>query len=430
MHTLLFHEAGHFHAALLLRVDNPRLDRNVHVYATPGPDVDRFAQLVEGFNQRQTDPTNWNLTVHTSDDPLAHLIHEQRGQTVVVAGPNAPKLAVIRRLHDAGLAVLADKPWITTTESIPDLDRVTAGPPLVVDLMTGRHNTVDRLRRLVVATSPVFGGFVDDPDRGPALESKSIHHLCKTVDGRPLHRPEWYYDVAVQGDGLVDIQSHLVDQAQWLTGAVGPVESDELDDITIERAERWSTPVPLALYTESTGADAFAPSLLADVDDGVLALRCNGQLDYKLRGLRISQRTEWEARQPDGGGDTHWAVARGSRAIVTVRLGPQTGYRPEIHVGPSQLTNARTSVGRESLAETLVSALDQWRVGFAGLDVARSELGYQLIIPPVLETPHEATFAIALDEFLDRVEAGSWSAEEAETIRARYTLLAEAHDQG
>ncbi len=428
MHTLLFHEAGHFHAALLLGVDNQRLDRNVHVYATPGPDVDRFVQLIDGFNRRPTNPTSWNLSVHTSDGPLAHLIHEHRGEAVVVAGPNAPKLAVIRRLHDAGLAVLADKPWITNGTAIPDLDRVTAGPPLVMDLMTGRHDAVDRLRHLVVATSSVFGGFVDAPGDGPALEFESVHHLCKTVDGRPLRRPEWYYDVAIQGDGLVDIQSHLVDQAQWLTSAVEPAKSAGADDIIIEEARTWATPVPLALYTESTGADTFAPSLMADVDAGVLGLRCNGPLVYRLRGLRVRQRTEWEAHQPEGGGDTHWAVARGRKATVTVRLGPETDYRPEIHVGlpPAAMTLRGTDHG--SLAEALVGALDKWRATFPGLGITQSELGYQLIIPPALATPHETTFALVLDEFLDRTEARSWSAKEAEAIRARYTLLARAHD--
>ena len=38
----------------------------------------------------------------------------------------------------------------------------------------------------------------------------------KVVNGAPLRRPPWYYDVGVQGDGLVDVHSHLVDQARLL----------------------------------------------------------------------------------------------------------------------------------------------------------------------------------------------------------------------
>lgn len=58
-------------------------------------------------------------------------------------------------------------------------------------------------------------GALDGGD-GPALEFSSTHHLLKTIDGRPLRRPPWFYDSSMQGDGLVDIQSHYVDQAQWI----------------------------------------------------------------------------------------------------------------------------------------------------------------------------------------------------------------------
>ena len=57
MHTLLFYEPGHFHAALLLAAHHPALDRRIHVYATPGPDLDRFTDLVQGFNDRTEAPT-------------------------------------------------------------------------------------------------------------------------------------------------------------------------------------------------------------------------------------------------------------------------------------------------------------------------------------------------------------------------------------
>ena len=121
--------------------------------------------------------------------------------------------------------------------------------------MTQRHEPIARLRRRIVATASVFGRFFTarESDGGPAIEARSIHHLCKLVDGRPLQRPAWYYDVRVQGDGLVDIQSHMVDQAQWLVGgaldgslgAGGPTARPGASlPLELERARRWSTPRP------------------------------------------------------------------------------------------------------------------------------------------------------------------------------------------
>lgn len=431
MHTLLFYEVGHFHAALLLRKMNPRVSPVVHVYAEPGPDLDRFRALIDGFNNRATEPTVWDPRMHEGPNPLERLIAERRGELVMVAGRNATKLDAIRHLHGAGLAVLADKPWIMSAASVSDLNAVTAGAPTAMDIMTQRHEVSALLRHRVVATESVFGRFIAsgsgpvEPEFESALEFRSVHHLCKTVDGRPLRRPEWYYDVRVQGDGLVDIQSHLVDQAQWLIEAAPPADAkmskgEREGEPIIDRAERWATPVAPDVYLDSTGADMFPTSLEGDVRDGVLQLACNGRLDYRLRGVAVSQHTTWEARHPPGGGDTHTAIARGKGAIVVVRHGPETSGTTRIHLAPGQIPD---------LAARVSAALGDWRDEFPGLDTAETDDdGVELLIPPTLETPHETNFVAVLDDFLDRVDQGRPSSELAARIRTRYTLLARAHE--
>ncbi len=42
MHTLSFYDPGHFHAALTLRSENPRVATDPHLYALPGPDREDF----------------------------------------------------------------------------------------------------------------------------------------------------------------------------------------------------------------------------------------------------------------------------------------------------------------------------------------------------------------------------------------------------
>ena len=200
MHTLLFYEPGHFHAALTLRNDNPRVATDVHLYARPGPDREAFLALIDAFNHRDEMPTHWRVHLHEADDPLSRLVAERRGNIVVLAGRNAGKLATIARLHDAGFEVLADKPWLTSSAALTDLRRATDGPPLAMDIMTDRNEVVARLRHRLVRDARLFGEFVSEPGR-PAIEIASVHPLYKVVNGRPLKRPWWYYDVAVQGDG-------------------------------------------------------------------------------------------------------------------------------------------------------------------------------------------------------------------------------------
>ena len=121
MHTLLFLDPGHFHAALTLRVPQSarrRRDRRLRAgRPRPArlPRADRALQPAPGDA-----PTRWRPTVVSDGDPLARLIGERRGDVVVVAGRNGGKARTIRRLHEAGFHVLADKPWLVEPTDLED----------------------------------------------------------------------------------------------------------------------------------------------------------------------------------------------------------------------------------------------------------------------------------------------------------------------
>ena len=418
MHTLLFLEPGHFHAALTLRVANLRIDPAIHLYARPGPERDAFTALVRSFNARGDRPTGWNIRIRESADPERALVEERRGDIVVLAGRNRPKLGAIARLHAAGLHVLADKPWLTDSAALPDLERATAGWPLAMDIMTFRHEAAARLAQKVAADPELLGAPGGQADE-PAIDIRSVHHLLKTVDGRPLRRPPWYYDTRIQGDGIVDIQSHMADQAQWILGDGAGFLFER--DYALEDARRWSTPVPRALFRASTGLDEFPEALAPQVDAGVLRLACNGEIRYRLRGMRVRQRSEWGQREPEGGGDAHRMTVRGGRAAGGARRGPETGFRSELHIAPRD-----PGPGFEArLSEKLAA----WGAEMPGLSHRPSALGREIIAPAALHTPHEAHLAMVLDEFLDRLDAGVWPAALAARIRARYTLLARARER-
>ncbi|MBT6272929.1 MAG: Gfo/Idh/MocA family oxidoreductase [Chromatiales bacterium] len=415
LHTLGFFEPGHFHAALTLKTSNPRISSDVHLYATPGSDRDAFVALIEAFNARAQEPTAWRLHIHDVQDPLAALIDDSHVDIVVLAGRNASKLQTMAALHNAGIAVLADKPWLTDPASLAHLERVTTGLPLVLDIMTERHDTLARLRATVVVTPSVFGEFSrHDPD-GPAIEIGSTHHLFKRVNGVPLIRPTWYYDVGVQGDGLVDIQSHMVDQVQWLCDDGTTFDIDT--DVNALQAKRWGTAVPVDLFRDSTGADEFPGATLGDVTGTVLDLQCNGTIRCAMRGVPVALRAEWRQREPENGGDIHAAHLRGTRAELILEHGPHTGFDKRLHLKP------RPGI---ELEPTLSEVVREWQDSFPGLTVRPSQIGYELVLPMDLQTTHEQLFAMVLNDFLDRFESGQWSAPLGARIRMRYALLARA----
>jgi Putative oxidoreductase C terminal domain len=302
---------------------------------------------------------------------------------------------------------------------LPYLVQVTAGPRLAMDLMTVRHSLRAQLIAQVVHTPELFGTFVTHESAAPAIDIASVHHLYKRVNGRPLQRPAWYYDTTVQGDGVVDVQSHMVEQAQWWV--LGDAEGDGARDIVLDSVRSWTTPVPLALFHESTGLDAYPEALQPSVRDGVLQYACNSEIRYRLRGVSVRQTAEWRQREPEGAGDLHRLTIRGSRCHVLVRQDEGTGYKAMLHLVPV------ASVALESLLPTVLA---QWQEHFPGLTGEPSSLGACLRLPPALDGGHESQFALVLNAFLDHLDRGTWPQALPARIRMRYTLLAQAQDLG
>src|SRR5262249_6458532 len=245
------------------------------------------------------------------------------------------------------------------SRQLPYLTQVTTGPCIAMDLMTGPYSLRAQVLAQVVHTPELFGTFVTHEDTAPAIELASVHHLYKRVNGRPIQRPGWYYDTAIQGDGVVDVQAHMVAQAQaWVLGeAGGEVERD----VVLDSARCWPTPVPLELFRDSTGLDTYPEALQPAVQDGVLQYACNSEICYWLRGIRVRQRAEWRQREPEGTSDLHRLTLRGSRCTVRLRQDAATGYHATLSLHPA---------AGVTLEPILQRVLAQWQERFPGLTYA------------------------------------------------------------
>ena len=417
LYRALFYEPGHFHAALTLRMANARLAPDIHVYATPGPEREAFLTLVEGFNTRVDHPTHWRLHLHDGAHLLQRVVAEGYGNFVVLAGRNDTKLETMAYLTQAGLPVLADKPWLTESRQLPYLAQVTAGPCVAMDLMTGPYSLRAQVIAQVVHTPELFGTFTTDTGPEPAIDLASVHHLYKRVNGRPLQRPSWYYDTAVQGDGVVDVQAHMVAQAQaWV---LGETEGEVERDIVLDSARCWPTPVPLELFHDSTGLDTYPAALQPAIRDGVLQYACNSEICYRFRGIRVRQRAEWRQREPAGTGDLHRLTLRGSLCDVILRQDETTGYRATLSLHPA---------AGVALEPILHRVLAQWQERFPGLACAPASHGVRVLLPSGSDQGHESHFALALNAFLDQLDRGVWPEALGARIRMRYMLLAHARD--
>jgi predicted dehydrogenase len=418
MRALVFLEPGHFHAALTLRERHPLAGDGIAVYAAAeGGELDAFLALVAAFNARPARPTGWRPAVRLGPDPTGRLIAERPGDVVILAGRTDRKIGFMRRLHDAGFHVLADKPWLAGASGLGDVRRVLGGPPVAMEMMTGRHEVTRRVERMLAADPEVFGGFREAAGE-PAIELESVHHLEKRVNGRPLRRPPWYFDVAVQGDGLADIPTHLVDHVQHLVGGDGPAAAP-VPALDLVSARCWPTMVPLDAFARVTGLGEFPAALRAGVGaGGGLSYRCNAEIEFRCGGVLARAVARWDLTEPPGGGDMDRAVLRGDRADVRVERGPRTGWARRVWVEPRG-----DRAGVERALERLVAA---GQVAVPGLRVVPAERGWEVDVPGEQRTGHEAHFALVLDDLLEHVARGAWPARRAAETLAKYELLARA----
>jgi predicted dehydrogenase len=390
-------------------VPQPRVADEIFVYAHEGAELRDFLALVERFNRRSANPTRWRPVVKTADDPLGQLVEERRGDVVILAGRNGGKASTIRRLHESGFHVLADKPWLVEPGDLEHVRASLDGWPPAAEIMTGRHDVAAGLVKRLVGAAQIFGAFRSD---APAIEQESVHHLEKLVDGAPLRRPWWFFDVRAQGSGPVDIPTHVVDQAQWLVddAAAMPV---------LLSARAWSTRVPAEAFRRITGEAGFPRELEPFVDGDTLSYRCNAELVYQIGRVTASAATRWNLSPSPGGGDVSHNVAHGTRADVRLEQSARTGHRRRVFVEP------RTDAADVSRA--LRETVKAWQAELPGVEVVPGgPETFEVTVPPPLDGGHETHFPRVLDEFLTIVDAHRWPRALAERTLAKYILLAEA----
>ena len=401
-------DPGHFHAALIQKEMYPGVSPRVHVYAPAGWDLDEHLKRVAAYNTRAENPTRWEMDVRAGSDFLARLIKERPGNAVIISGRNRPKIDRIAQSVAAGLHVLADKPWILTTADLPKLDAVLADADrkgvIAYDIMTERFEITTMLQRALVNDAEVFGEIVKGSANEPGVYMESVHHLMKVVSGAPNIRPAWFFDAVEQGEGLNDIGTHLVDLVQWTLFPGKAI--DYRADVRVLAAQRWPTMIPEAEFQRVTGGQGFAPHLAPSVKDGKLECYANTLVSYALRGVHTTLNVIWDWEAPAGGGDTHFAFYRGTRARVEVRQTAADRYLTELFVIPAA-PELRAEVLRATRA-----AVARLAGTYRGIDVEERDAEIHITVPSALRDGHEAHFAQVAANFLgyirDRRTLPAW----------------------
>jgi len=319
---------------------------------------------------------------------------------VVLSGNNRKKAEYISKSINAGLNVLADKPMIIRPEDFKVLESAfkTAGEKgiLLFDIMTERYEVTTILQKLLSQKTEIFGTLKEGTKEDPAVTKVSVHHFSKIVSGSPLLRPAWFFDTEQQGEGIVDVTTHLVDLVQW---ECFPEQILRPEDVTLVTAKRWPTVISHEQFSGVTGLDKYPGYLQKDVKDGSLNVFANGEIVYRLKGIFAKVSVTWNYQAPPGGGDTHYSVMHGTKCDLVIRQGAEENFRPTLYVENVKSSDAS---GFEAQLKAIAGSLP-----YDSIQVeAYGRSNFKINVPSKYRVSHEEHFGQVMAKYLEYLKGG------------------------
>lgn len=416
-------DPGHFHSALVQKSMYQDVDSVVHVYAPDGQEVKSHLSLVNSYNSREENPTSWKEKVYTGPDYLDKMFAEKAGNVVVLAGNNQMKTDYIRRSVESGLNVLADKPMAIDLDGfnmlVKAFESAEKNKVLLYDIMTERYEINSMLQK-EFAHLPAFGQLEKGTPENPSVTKVSVHHFFKNVSGKPLVRPAWFFDVKQQGEGITDITTHLVDLVQW--ECFPDQILDYKKDIEIVSAKRWATSINAEQFEKVTLKKEYPEYLKADVKNGILNSYSNGEINYRLKGIHAKVSVTWDFQAPEGTGDTHFSVMRGTNASIVIKQGKEQNFKPALYIEPVAKTDLK------AFEKAIMADLKQLNIKYPGVELKKIANGWEVIIPDTYKVSHEDHFAQVTKKYLEYLKKGGLPAWEVPNMIAKYYTTTKARE--
>ena len=128
----------------------------------------------------------------------------------------------------------------------------------------------------------------------------------------------------------------------------------------------------------------------------------------------------WNFEAPQGAGDTHYSVMRGSKANLVIRQGAAEAYRPALYIEP--VANAAAP----EFSGAMQGALSVLRATYPGIDAQPAGDVWQVLVPESYHVGHEAHFGQVATQFLAYVEQGALPDWEVPNMIAKYATTTRA----
>jgi predicted dehydrogenase len=415
-------DPGHFHAALVQKSMYKQVHPMVHVFAPEGDDVTQHLAKIEAFNSRKENPTAWKPVVYTGTDYLEKMLLDKPGNVMITAGNNQKKTEYILQTVEAGINVLADKPMVITPDEFPLLMQAfkTAeeNGVLLYDIMTERYEITTLLQKEFSQIQEVFGQLQMGSLEQPAVTKESVHHLFKHVSGKPLKRPPWFFDVEQEGEGIVDVTTHLVDLVQWECFPEQIIDYQK--DINMLSAKRWNTKLTPEQFKKVTHLESYPDYLKKYLNGDTLLVSCNGEMNYTLNGVHAKVSVIWNFEAPEGTGDTHYSIMRGTKSDLIIKQGPEEHFKPTLYVKGKTDTADFDNQLQQAIDNTI-------GVKYPGVKADKlADNWWRIHIPEKYKIGHEGHFSQVTQKYLNFLVDGKLPDWEVPNMIAKYYTTTKA----
>jgi hypothetical protein len=201
-----------------------------------------------------------------------------------------------------------------------------------------------------------------------------------------------------------------------------PGQTLKLSDVQMVNARRWTTPISPAQFKKVTGADSFPSFLKRDVKDGVLQVYSNGEMNYRLRGVNARVSVTWNFEAPEGTGDTHFSMMRGTKANLVIKQGAEQKYKPMLYV------ERLPSVTPAAHEAALTAAVERLQGKWPGVSVRREGDQHVVVVPAKFDVGHESHFAQVTTDFLRYLREGKLPEWEVPNMLVKYGTIMQGYE--
>jgi hypothetical protein len=152
---------------------------------------------------------------------------------------------------------------------------------------------------------------------------------------------------------------------------------------------------------------------MKDIKNGDMNVFSNGEFTYQIKGIWAKVSAEWRYQSPEGGGDTHFSVMRGSKCDLVIRQTADEKSKPTLYIENVKDANI------DDFRKELVVALGKEPYDSLSVDKVDGKI-LRVNIPSRYRVGHEEHFAQVMAKFLDFLKEGKLPEWEVQGMITKY----------